>query len=354
MPDLSNLLGAVYGDTSSDTDRDPADEAHVEREPAASDRAPAVPDWADDEHLDAAFAQWKPGPPADASPVERAFVKDTAFIKDTADDPAPPLADDLAAALSEALVAVSGTPSDTADTATDPRPAQRYDFSADVDEPDEDPSEAAEPLQAFAPVHAVEEPDEDDHLSKPEIAPDEHAETEQSRDFGEVSEVVAEPEPELEEAEPLQALAPEDADAEPEAAPEPDPVVDEHTNPEAVSPFAHATPVVEEAPAEEPRPTMTSQRAAAAELTAASRFDTEAVADTPSPTPERAPEPAPVPVAAVPAPIAPAPTPAPSPGDGAMAPSTLPAGTRRWERGDDDILPEKSAKKLFSFSLRRG
>jgi hypothetical protein len=41
-----------------------------------------------------------------------------------------------------------------------------------------------------------------------------------------------------------------------------------------------------------------------------------------------------------------------TPGDGAAAPTTLPAGTRRWERSDDDILPEKQAKKFFS--LRRG
>ena len=52
----------------------------------------------------------------------------------------------------------------------------------------------------------------------------------------------------------------------------------------------------------------------------------------------------PVPVVA--APLAPA--------DGAAALPTLPVGARRWERGDDDILPEKQARKVFSFSLRRG
>src|SRR5437588_267450 len=83
------------------------DEAPVPREPAADQRGPAVPDWADDEHLDAAFAQWKPGPAADASAVEHEMVEET-------DDPAPPLADDLAAALSEALVATSA-PADTSD-----------------------------------------------------------------------------------------------------------------------------------------------------------------------------------------------------------------------------------------------
>src|SRR3954451_24742371 len=113
MPDLSNLLGAVYGDGPSPAGRDPEDEAHVETEPTAAERGPAVPDWADDDHLDAAFAQWKPGPSADACPVEHAFVKD---VDD--DDEPPPLADDLAAALSEALVPASGPADDTVDTTT--------------------------------------------------------------------------------------------------------------------------------------------------------------------------------------------------------------------------------------------
>src|SRR5437588_853016 len=128
MPDLSNLLGAVYGDTPSETAPDPDDEAHVEREPAADERAPAVPDWAADEHLDAAFAQWKPGPAEDASPVEHAFVKDAD------EDPAPPLADDLAAALSEALVASSGTADDTDDYGF--KPTNVVDFSEPDDEPE--------------------------------------------------------------------------------------------------------------------------------------------------------------------------------------------------------------------------
>jgi hypothetical protein len=58
MADLSNLLGAVYGEGSTGP-RDP-DGPAVPIEPAASERVPAVPDWADDEALDAAFAQWKP------------------------------------------------------------------------------------------------------------------------------------------------------------------------------------------------------------------------------------------------------------------------------------------------------
>jgi hypothetical protein len=94
MADLSNLLGAVYGEgpsSSRDEDGPP-----VPVEPSAADRSPAVPDWADDEHLDDAFAQWKPGP--EAGTVEHELV---------AGEPVSvlPLADDLAAALSEALVA---------------------------------------------------------------------------------------------------------------------------------------------------------------------------------------------------------------------------------------------------------
>src|SRR5205823_4885752 len=130
MPDLSNLLGAVYGE-SPKSERDPEDEAPVPREPAADQRGPAVPDWADDEHLDAAFAQWKPGPAADASVVEHEMVEET-------DDPAPPLADDLAAALSEALVATSA-PADTSDE------KPRFDFS---EEPRSDFSE--EPRSDFS------------------------------------------------------------------------------------------------------------------------------------------------------------------------------------------------------------
>ena len=356
MPDLSNLLGAVYGDTQPAKGRDPEDEAHVEREPAASERTPAVPDWADDEHLDAAFAEWKPGPPADASPVEQAFVKDAAFIKD-ADDPPPPLADDLAAALSEALVAASGSADDTVESPTALQPAKRFDFSADFDGSDEDPTEEAEPPQAFAPVHPVEAADEDANLSKSENTEDERAETEQSHELGEVSAPESEPErvadehPERVADEHPERVA--DEHPEPVADEHPEPVLDElpetvaDEHPEAVSPFAPPASVVEE-PAAEPRPTITPQRAAAAELTAASRVDAEPVAATPAPEPE------PEPVAAVPAPVRPAPMPVPSPGDGAVAPTTLPAGIRRWEREDDDILPEKQARKFFSFSLRRG
>jgi hypothetical protein len=104
MADLSNLLGAVYGD-ASEPERD-ADGPPVPVERAADERTPAVPDWADDDHLDAAFAEWNPGPSAEAHTEERAFVTDEPVH-------ALPLADDLAAALSEALVAVDEPDRDT-------------------------------------------------------------------------------------------------------------------------------------------------------------------------------------------------------------------------------------------------
>ena len=94
LADLSHLLGAVYGDGQHDPDGPP-----VPVEPPATQRSPDPPDWADDAHLDAAFADWTPGPPDEAPPAERAVVAEVI-------PPATgkPLADDIAAALSEALV----------------------------------------------------------------------------------------------------------------------------------------------------------------------------------------------------------------------------------------------------------
>ncbi|MCU1450143.1 MAG: hypothetical protein JWP02_2313 [Acidimicrobiales bacterium] len=107
MADLSNLLGAVYGEGPSPS-RDERDEdgPPVPVEPSAAERAPDVPAWADDEHLDAAFAQWKPGPAPGT--VEHEVVAGEP-------GPAAPLADDLAAALSEALVAHENEPDDDED-----------------------------------------------------------------------------------------------------------------------------------------------------------------------------------------------------------------------------------------------
>ena len=90
MADLSNLLGDVYGD---DPDGEP-----VRREPPAEGRS-AAPAWADESVLDAAFANWTPGPPLDAPAAERAV-----FAPSTDPAGAAPLPDDLAAALSAALV----------------------------------------------------------------------------------------------------------------------------------------------------------------------------------------------------------------------------------------------------------
>src|SRR5204862_1145375 len=78
MADLSNLLGAVYGEEGA-PERDP-DGPPTPVEKAADERTPAVPHWADDDHLDAAFAEWKPGPTEDAHPAEKAFVTDESVI----------------------------------------------------------------------------------------------------------------------------------------------------------------------------------------------------------------------------------------------------------------------------------
>ena len=117
MGDLSNLLGDVYGDDadrgpeSPEPHRDavpppaaatsqarPASEATSQARPA-SEATSNAPAWADESVLDAAFANWTPGPPLDAPAAERDVFAPPA-------DPASaaPLPDDLAAALSAALV----------------------------------------------------------------------------------------------------------------------------------------------------------------------------------------------------------------------------------------------------------
>jgi hypothetical protein len=106
MADLSHLLGDVYGDDPDGTG------AGVQ--PPADDRGGA-PDWADESALDAAFANWTPGPPPDAPAAER----DVFATGEPAG--AAPLPDDLAAALSEALV---GAPVATS-TLPAPEPVER-------------------------------------------------------------------------------------------------------------------------------------------------------------------------------------------------------------------------------------
>jgi hypothetical protein len=76
--DLSKVLGDVY-----ETDRREA------------------PEWADEQRLDEVFAQWTPGPPADAPAAEREMAAHVT-----------PLDDDLAAALTEALAADGGPSAD--------------------------------------------------------------------------------------------------------------------------------------------------------------------------------------------------------------------------------------------------
>src|SRR5437588_3713692 len=365
MPDLSSLLGAVYGGSPSSAPRDPEDEAHVEHEPAATERGPAVPDWADDEHLDAAFAQWKPGPSSDASPVEHAFAKDAD------DDPPPPLADDLAAALSEALVASSGAADDTdhADVADanaygGPKP-KAYDFSLVDDEVEpaaqvqpvheideaagvEDDKQKVAPVAQAQPLHEVEPVDQVEGPAEPVVpaVPELHAKPE-------VPELHAKPElPEL-HAEPEAAAEPEAHEVEDnhevedhkvEAAEADDDEADDDTD--ASVTHVQFAPVDDGDHLRRPAP-ITAQREAAAELTAASRTEAESPFAPPSPEPE------PVPVASAPSPVVAA-TPEPPRAPVAVATASVPGDMRRWERSDDDILPEKQSKKFFSLSLRRG
>ena len=110
MADLSDMLGDVYGDDANGkphvpepppeaaSGAGPAQEAPSRAGPApeATSTAPA---WADESVLDAAFANWTPGPPLDAPAAEREV-----FAPRVDPASAPPLPDDLAAALSAALV----------------------------------------------------------------------------------------------------------------------------------------------------------------------------------------------------------------------------------------------------------
>jgi hypothetical protein len=89
MPDLSKVLGDVYGDHEKD-------ELHV---PLGSKPGPA---WANEDRLDAAFQDWTPGPAADASHAEKRL------FAGPVSEPRP-LDPDLAAALSEALAEAPAT-----------------------------------------------------------------------------------------------------------------------------------------------------------------------------------------------------------------------------------------------------
>ena len=101
--DLSKLLGDVYdegegeggGDGRGDSEGGEQEGSAVDTAPAATS-GPAGPDWADDAHLDEVFASWTPGPPDDAPSAEREMAR--------MEPSGSPLDDDLAAALSAALL----------------------------------------------------------------------------------------------------------------------------------------------------------------------------------------------------------------------------------------------------------
>lgn len=83
--DLSKVLGDVYADHAASTPQ-------------------AAPEWADEAHLDQAFANWTPGPPADAPAAEREMAAHVDLGSRRRID------DDLAAALTEALSSPPSSP----------------------------------------------------------------------------------------------------------------------------------------------------------------------------------------------------------------------------------------------------
>jgi hypothetical protein len=120
MADLSDMLGDVYGDDANGephapepppqhpdgTGTTPVATGRAGQAPEAGNRAGPAPEatnrapaWADESVLDAAFANWTPGPPLDAPAAEH-----DVFAPHVDPASAPPLPDDLAAALSAALV----------------------------------------------------------------------------------------------------------------------------------------------------------------------------------------------------------------------------------------------------------
>lgn len=112
--DLSKVLGDVYADNGSTTGQ-------------------TVPEWADDAHLDEAFASWTPGPPPEAPAAEREMAMHSDPVSRRRID------DDLAVALTEALSASPVNPdpvfADTPDVAVELQP-----------EPQPEPAPAPEPV----------------------------------------------------------------------------------------------------------------------------------------------------------------------------------------------------------------
>jgi hypothetical protein len=100
MSDLSRLLGDVYQDETP-ADGVPADPVRPVVGAPATSFDGRLPEWADDEVLDKAFASWVPGPPADAPAAERTMLTDLAAdrgewivpVEAPVPPPAPALAD---------------------------------------------------------------------------------------------------------------------------------------------------------------------------------------------------------------------------------------------------------------------
>jgi hypothetical protein len=140
MPDLSEMLGDVYGAPEEPTETSAPSES-------------ASPAWADDEHLDRAFADWTPGPDANAPAAERGMFT-----------PAPPagrLADDLAAALSEAVMAETDVAESEAAVTEAPVTAPMTATALGDLEPQPEPEPEPEPM-AFRPHKAGWQRSDDD------------------------------------------------------------------------------------------------------------------------------------------------------------------------------------------------
>ena len=67
------MLGNVYGDDAPAAEAGAAADTTVVTRPVAK-----LPEWADEDVLDEAFAQWVPGPPADAPAAERSMLSELA------------------------------------------------------------------------------------------------------------------------------------------------------------------------------------------------------------------------------------------------------------------------------------
>jgi hypothetical protein len=80
MSELSTMLGDVYSDRNGDSASAPTGSAAARPRPRR--RAGTLPDWADEDVLDAAFAEWVPGPPSSAPAAERSMLTDLATARE--------------------------------------------------------------------------------------------------------------------------------------------------------------------------------------------------------------------------------------------------------------------------------